>query len=88
MKKKYRIYTIESRTSTIPDGWHITNYTEYAFTQKGYKRDYDSFEEAETALMTEPEYQYSAATYTIQPIYINEKDSNQIAWRIPQACVP
>jgi hypothetical protein len=79
MKKKYRIYTIESHTSPVPDGYHITNYTEYAFTQKGYKRDYDSFEEAETALMTEPEYQYSASTYTIQPIYINEKDSNQIA---------
>ena len=79
MKKKYRIYVIESRTSTIPDGWHITNYTEYTFTQKGYKRDYDSFEEAETALMTEPEYQHSTNTYTIQPIYINEKDSNQIA---------
>jgi hypothetical protein len=71
MKKKYRIYTIKSQTSTIPDGRHITNYTEYAFTQKGYKRDYDSFEEAETALMTRPEYEYPTATYTIQPIYEN-----------------
>lgn len=72
MKKKYRIYTIESKAMTIPDGYHWTTLTEYAFTQKGYKIDYDTLEEAETALMTEPEYQHSTATYTIQPVYTNE----------------
>ena len=62
MKKKYRIYAIEYSSKTIPDGWNFTNYTEYAFIQKGYHSDYDSYEEAEEALMTKPEYQYS--TYT------------------------
>lgn len=72
MKKKYRIYLVEHKRSTVPDGWHLTDYTEYFFTQKGYGHTYDSLEEAEEALMTEPIYKNSFNTYTIQPIYVNE----------------
>jgi hypothetical protein len=72
MKKKYRIYLVEHKSSTVPDGWHLTNYSEYFFTQKGYSHDYDSIEGAEEALMTEPIYKDSFREYTIQPVYVNE----------------
>jgi hypothetical protein len=76
MKKKYRIYIVEHKSSTVPDGWYLTNYAEYAFTQKGYCHDYDTIDEAEEALISESIYKHSFKEYTIQPIYVNEKDSN------------